>query len=85
MGAADLGAADGGDLERPEARLLLLDLLAGRLGRGLLVLGMLLLAVLVAIWLARQIAWPIVTLSGAASRIGQLEISDTAALPVSVR
>ena len=47
-------------------------------------LGMLLLAVLVAIWLARQIAWPIVTLAGAASRIGQLEISDTAALPGSV-
>ena len=51
--------------------------------RRAMIAGLVLLAlsVIVAILLARQIARPIVRLADAASRIGQLEISQTRALP----
>ena len=56
-----------------------------RLKRAMIAGIVLLLAsVIVAVLLARQIAHPIIKLAGAASRIGQLEISQTAALPGSV-
>ncbi len=56
-----------------------------RLERALIAgLAMLALSVFVAIMLARRIAWPIVKLAGAASRIGQLEISETQELPGSM-
>lgn len=56
-----------------------------RLKRAMIAgLGMLVLAVIVALLLARQIAKPIVNLAGAASNIGQLEISKTKALPGSM-
>jgi len=56
-----------------------------RLRRAMIAgLGLLALSVIVAVLLARQIARPIVKLAGAASNIGRLEISQTAALPGSV-
>ena len=56
-----------------------------RLKRAMIAgLVLLVVSVLVAVLLARQIARPIIKLAGAASRIGQLEISQTAALPGSV-
>ena len=47
-------------------------------------LGMLLLAVLAAVVLGKRIARPVIELSTAASRIGKLEISETAELPGSI-
>ncbi|MEM9359180.1 MAG: adenylate/guanylate cyclase domain-containing protein [Pseudomonadota bacterium] len=56
-----------------------------RLRRALIAgLGLLAISIIVAILLARQIARPIVNLAGAASSIGQLEISKTSELPGSV-
>ncbi len=56
-----------------------------RLRRALIAgLGFLVMSVIVAILLARQIARPIVKLAGAASSIGQLEISKTSELPGSM-
>lgn len=56
-----------------------------RLQRAMIAgLVVLVLSVIVAVLLARQIARPIVKLAAAASRIGQLEISHTAELPGSV-
>ena len=51
---------------------------------GLAGLATLMFAILTAIALARWIARPIVQLAGAASRIGKLEISETAELPGSI-
>ncbi len=47
-------------------------------------LGTLVLAVLAAVLLGRRIARPVVELAAAASRIGKLEISETAELPGSI-
>lgn len=47
-------------------------------------LAMLLVSVIAAVVLGRHIARPVVELAGAASRIGELEISETAELPGSV-
>ncbi|MGI9475614.1 MAG: adenylate/guanylate cyclase domain-containing protein [Hyphomicrobiaceae bacterium] len=56
-----------------------------RLKRAMIAgLALLALSVIVAVLLARQIARPIVKLAGAASRIGQLEISQTRELPGSM-
>lgn len=56
-----------------------------RLRRAMIAgLGLLVLSIIVAVLLARQIARPIVKLAGAASHIGRLEISQTEALPGSV-
>ncbi|MEM7750972.1 MAG: adenylate/guanylate cyclase domain-containing protein, partial [Pseudomonadota bacterium] len=56
-----------------------------RLRRALIAgLGFLVISVIIAILLARQIAQPIVKLAGAASSIGELEISKTSELPGSM-
>ena len=47
-------------------------------------LGLLVVAVIAAVWLGKRIARPVIELSAAASHIGKLEISETAELPGSL-